>query len=136
MGKTTTNKNNVNALAALQAAENAYDEIVNAKREQRKAANANRKPRQHYDIVIDIMHDKNGKRTGGAYVSKIKPSAIEALSEAYCEYLKAHKTLRIDNAFKFLNACADEGKHFTVEFYHKYSKLYKGERKAKYYQEF
>lgn len=136
MSKTTTNKNNVSALQALQAAEDEYTQIVNAKREQRKLANANRVPRQHYDIVIDIMHDKDGKRTGGAYVSKIKPSAIEALSEAYCQYLREHKTLRIDNAFKFLNACASEGKHFTVEFYHKYSKLYKGERKAKYYQEF
>ena len=134
MSKTATN--NASALAALQAAENAYDEIVNEKREQRRLAKLNRKPRQHYDIVIDIMHDKNGERTGGAYVSKIKPSAVDALSQAYVDYLNEHKTLRIKNAFAFLNACASEGKHVTVEFYHKYSKLYKGERKAKYYQEF
>lgn len=126
------NNNNDTALAALIASEETYAKEVETKRAMRKSSGTKR-PRQHYDLVIDIYRGKSGKTTGGCHITKIKPCAETALGGDVIAFLNEHRTLRTENLFKFLKAC---GKTCTIEFYPKYSKLFKGERKARYYQTF
>lgn len=127
-----TTTNNDSALAALIASETEYANKIEAKRAARKSFGTKR-PRKHYDLVIDIYRGKDGKTTGGCHITKIKSCAESALGTDVVAFLNEHRTLRTENLFKFLKAC---GKTCTIEFYPKYSKLFKGERKERYYQTF